>query len=925
MYAFHNLWFNLYVFFTIFVTGNCPCLGVCRPVGKDTIFFGILGKIRLKYILSLLLTLLFVGVVVGVEPLLEPLDGGGMSMRDSLLRDSLLRDTMRLDTMQRDTTPRKKKAVLDDIMYGNNRDSLHYDVKNQRVHIYKGGDVKYQTMSLKADYMEVDISRDEIYAYGGVDSVGKEVKITKPEFIDGEASYTMDTITYNLSSEKAKIKGVATQEGEGWLVGGEVKKMPDNAFNIRGGKYTTCSNTDHPHFYLAMTKAKVIPGKKVVTGPAYLVMEDVPIYFLAIPEGFFPINSGPKSGLLMPSYGEDGTLGFYVRDLGYYFTLSDHMDLAITGGWYTYGSWDVNVASNYIKRYKYSGGYDLSYSSIKTGDKGEADYIEQIATRIQWTHSQDAKANPGSTFSASVNFTTSGYTKYSATTIDDMLSTQTNSSVSYSKSWDWGSLSTSLTASQNSETQALSMTFPTAVLSVSRFYPFKRKVVVGDERWWEKISMTYTGNMTNSVTTTESEIFTRQTVDDMSNGIKHTIPVSASFSLFDYINISPSFSYNERWYFQRTMQEWNPATNEQETLDPEYGFYRLWDYSTSASASTTIYGMFQAKKRTNPIQAIRHTMTPSFGFSYSPDFSRQKYGYYETVQTDSLGSTSTYSPYTNNAYGIPSSGKSMSMTFGLSQTLEMKVRSNRDTSGVKKIKLIDQLSFSGSYNFLADSMKLSTIPVSFRTTILNNFGITLSFTLDPYRVTPEGVRYDKLFFPGRITSTSWSYGYTFRSSQSSTPVTNDINTIPPEYSNPFYDPYGDMDPVLRRQYMAQSYYDFSIPWNFGFNYVISYSISYTNNGTTGYQQNVTQSIGFNGSVNLTPKTGITFSGGYDIANRSLTTSSIAITRDLHCWQMSFSLIPFGYYKSWNFTIGVKSATLADMKYDKSQSMYDNMY
>ena len=348
----------------------------------------------------------------------------------------------------------------------------------------------------------------------------------------------------------------------------------------------------------------------------------------------------------------------------------------------------------------------------------------------------------------------------------------------------------------------------------------------------------------------------------------------------------------------------------------------------SASASTTVYGMydFTKKSRNRKIQAIRHTLTPSIGFSYAPDFSDPKYGYYKTRQTDSTGRFTTYSPYAVNAYGVPSSGRSMSMNFSLSQNLEMKVLSKRDTSGVKKIKLIDELRISGSYNFLADSMGLSNIPVSFRTTLFNNFGINLSLTLDPYRVSPEGKRYNKLFFPGRVVSTGWSFGYTFKSrNDRSETAINDITSIPPEYQNPFYDPYGQMDPVLRRQYMAQSYYDFSLPWNFGFNYAVNYSISYTNNGTTGYRKNVTQTIGFNGSLNVTPKTGITFQGGYDIKANKLTTSSVSITRDLHCWQMSFSWIPFGYHRSWSFNIGVKAASLSDLKYDKSQSMYDNMY
>ena len=549
---------------------------------------------------------------------------------------------------------------------------------------------------------------------------------------------------------------------------------------------------------------------------------------------------------------------------------------------------------------------------------------------MQWTHSQDAKANPGSTFSASVNFATSGYNRYSANTLNDILSTQTNSSISYSKSWTGTpfSLSANMAISQNSSNQSISLTLPTVVFNVSRIYPFKRKEKTGKDRWYEKISMQYTGKMTNSVTTTESEIFTKKTLENMKNGIEHSIPVSASFNVFNYINLSPAFNYNEKWFFKKVEYEWNPMTNKVDTMANEYGFYRLYNYSMSVSASTTVYGMydFTKKNRDRKIQAIRHVLTPSIGFSYTPDFGDFKYGYYKSLQRDSLGTTQTYSPYAQNAYSVPSSGRNMSMNFSLSQNLEMKVLSKRDTSGVKKIKLIDELRISGSYNFLADSMRLSTIPISFRTTLFGNFGINLSATLDPYRLTPDGKRINKLFFPGRIVSTGWSFGYTFKSrdDRSQTAI-NDITSIPPEYMNPFYDPYGTMDPVLRRQYMAQTYYDFSLPWNFGFNYTVNYSITTGNYPPKGYKKNVTQTVGFNGSLNLTPKMGITFQGGYDIKANRLTTSSVSITRDLHCWQMSFSWIPFGTYRSWSFNIGVKAASLSDLKYDKSQSMYENMY
>ena len=847
-------------------------------------------------------------------------------------RDTLAADTLAADTMQRDTArkPRKATGFLDGAIEGKSTDSLVYDVRNKLVYVYNEGDVTYQNSNLKADFMRIDMTDKTVFAYGKPDSLDGKAIVTKPEFSDGSASYQMDTITYNFATEKAKIKGVATQQGDGWLVGGSVKKMPDNTINIQDGMYTTCDETDHPHFYLAMTKAKVQPGKKVITGPAYLVMEDVPIYFLGIPYGFFPINMGPKSGLLMPSYGEDGTRGFFLRDLGYYITLGDYADLAVRGGFYTLGSWEASAASRYIKRYKYSGSFNIQYSNIKTGEKGEPDYLKQSNFRVQWTHSQDAKANPGSTFSASVNFATSGYNRYSANTLNDILSTQTNSSISYSKSWTGTpfSLSANMAISQNSSNQSISLTLPTVVFNVSRIYPFKRKEKTGKDRWYEKISMQYTGKMTNSVTTTESEIFTKKTLENMKNGIEHSIPVSASFNVFNYINLSPSFNYNEKWFFKKVEYEWNPMTNKVDTMANEYGFYRLYNYSMSVSASTTVYGMydFTKKKRDRKIQAIRHVLTPSIGFSYTPDFGDFKYGYYKSLQRDSLGTTQTYSPYAQNAYSVPSSGRNMSMNFSLSQNLEMKVLSKRDTSGVKKIKLIDELRISGSYNFLADSMRLSTIPISFRTTLFGNFGINLSATLDPYRLTPDGKRINKLFFPGRIVSTGWSFGYTFKSrdDRSQTAI-NDITSIPPEYMNPFYDPYGTMDPVLRRQYMAQTYYDFSLPWNFGFNYTVNYSISTGNYPPKGYKKNVTQTVGFNGSLNLTPKMGITFQGGYDIKANRLTTSSVSITRDLHCWQMSFSWIPFGTYRSWSFNIGVKAASLSDLKYDKSQSMYENMY
>ena len=917
----------------------------------------ILGKLRVKYILSVAIVLIFVQFVFGLHAAPVFIKGHvKLEQQDTLKRDSIRRaremremaemadsilavagiDQDSLSTLGDTIVNRRKSGSgLDQIIQGRATDSLYYDMRKKMVYIYEKGDVTYDNMNLQADFMNIDLDSKNIYAYGKADTIDGEPTVTRPLFTQGGTSLNMDTIAYNIESQRAKIKGIATQQGDGWLIGHDVKKMADNSIHIADGMYTTCDQTDHPHFYYYMSKAKVIPGDngKVIMGGGHLVIEDVDIPFLGLPEGFFPLSSGPKSGILMPSYGEEARRGFYLRGLGYYFTLSDHIDLALTGGFYTLGSWEAQAVSRYVKKYKYSGSVNFDFASVRTGDKDDPDYVSQNTFRLQWTHSQDAKANPGSTFSASVNLSSSGYSKYSATTLNDMLATQTNSSIAYSKNWAGTpfSLSMNMAVSQNSQTQALSVTLPNISFNVSKFFPLKRKVKMGQDRWYEKISMSYSAKLTNSVQAKESDIFTSQTLQNMRNGVQHSIPVQASFNLLNYINITPNINYTERWYFKKTEKQWNPETNQLENLDPEYGFYRLYDYNAGISMSTIFYGQWQVREKYKDfkLQALRHTVTPSISFSYAPDFGNQKYGYFKTVQADSTGRTQVYSPFTDNAYGIPSSGRSASLNFTLSQSLEAKVLSKQDSTGMRKLKIIDDFSIGGSYNFLADSMKLSTISLSLRSTLSKKFGINLRATLDPYEVTPEGKRYDKLTWRrgnlGRIMNTGWSFGYSFKSRESSAPAINDINSIPPEYTNPFYDPYGLMDPMLRRQYMSQAYYDFSLPWNFGFNYNVNYNLAYVNNGTTGYKRTVTQTIGFNGSITFSPKMSATINGGYDITTNKLTTSSISITRDLHCWQMSFSWVPFGYYKSWNFHIGVKAGSLQDLKYDKSQSMYDNYF
>lgn len=903
-------------------------------------FVGILNKTVLKYTLYSALTLLFAVSVFGAR---IPSNATLVSWQDTLRDDTLLRrplpDSLIVDSLAADsldTMSRKKekplfrqtKNFLDKPISGTNKDSLVYDLKSNMVYIYEQGDVKYDDMNMKADFMRVNIDTKDIHAFGKevVDTAGRKT-MTRPQFVQDESTYDMDTVTYNIQSGKAKVKGVNTQNGEGFIIGKNVKLMPDKSINIKNGIYTTCDAED-PHFGIRLTQGKMIPGKKIITGPAYLEFEGVPFYFLAVPEAFFPISSTKQSGFIVPSYGEEAIKGFYLRDAGYYFILNDYMDLTILGGIYTLGSWEASAATRYLKKYKYSGNFSFRFSNDKLGEKGSPDYVNQRNFRVNWTHTQDAKFRPNSTFSASVNFSTSGYNKNSATTLSDYLSTQTNSSIAYSKSWPGTpfSLSMNLQHSQNSADSTISLSLPNIVFNASRFYPFKRKNTMGTSRWYEKISASYTMNMQNSVTSKEDLLFRKETLKEFRNGVRHSLPISASFNILNNIQLTASANYNERWYFKKIGRKWD-ADQQKAVADTTFGFYRLYDYSTSASLSTTLYGLYQFKNKEAKIQAIRHTLTPSVSMSWAPDFGSERYGYYETFVNPNTGEETRYSPWAGEVYGIPSAGRSASMSFSLAQTLEMKVRSKNssDSTGLKKISVIDNLQLGGSYNFLADSMKLSMISLSLRSSVFGeNFGINISTTLDPYEVDPNtGRRYDKLTWArgnlGRITHLGWSTGYTWRSSSSNQPTKNDINSQYPEYSNPYYfDPNNPIPPDIRRTMMTAKYYDFSIPWNFGFNY----SVNYSNNGL---KKTITNSLGFNGSINLTPKMGVTFTGGYDFDDKKLTPGTVSLSRDLHCWQMSFTCVPFGYRKSWSFNISALSTMLQDLQYEKSSSFYDNLY
>ncbi len=857
---------------------------------------------------------------------------------DSLMRDSLLRQAAEalaagLDsipgnllpadssTARADTVRRRSSMGLDDVVKGRNVDSMVYDLKHNQVMIYNKGEVEYQNKGIAADFMRIDMDTRLIYAHGVPDdSTGLP---THPVFKDGDMEYVMDTLYYNMKSEKARIRGVVTHEGEGIMRGSVVKKMPDNTINMLGGQYTTC-DADHPHFFLNMTKAKVLPGKKAVFNYSYLVMEDVPIYFLALPFGFFPIAQDNSSGFIIPTFGEEVRRGFFLRDGGYYFVPNDYMDARITGSIYTLGSWGVSVGSRYLKRYRFNGNFNVNFNKEAYGDKGSSDYQNMNNFQIQWSHSQAASPS-GSTFSANVNFSTSGYGKYSGTNLNDMLNSNTSSSVSYSKRWNGKpySLSSALSASQSTRDSTMSFGLPVN-FNVSRFFPLKRRNVVGKERWYEKIAMTYTGAFNASIAGKEKEIFTSDYVkNNLKSGFNHTIPVSTSLDLLGIFNISPSFNYHERWYFDKIDKQWDPEAN-QLLIDTARGFYRVFDYSYGASLSTKLYGMYSEFGPNSPVNAVRHVLTPTFGVSVSPSFGGNNYGYWKTVQTDSTGTVQYYSPYERGMYGVPGRTSSASITYGLANTVEMKVRSQKDSTGLRKISILDNLSFTGSYDLLADSLNFSPVAVSIRSTIIKDFAINLQMIYSLYQVDPNGNKINKFLIEqgklARLESVGTSMGYNFKIGGNGSGQPGAINTGPNLGYDPWaYDPTNPNPPSPgeRRAAMSGLYYDFSVPLNIGFNY----SVQYSNNGV---KKNVSQTLNFNFSTNLTPKWGITMSQlGYDFSAKKLTPGQFVLTRDLHCWQMNFSWIPFGTMKSWSFNISVKAGALRDLKYDKSRNYRDS--
>jgi lipopolysaccharide assembly outer membrane protein LptD (OstA) len=823
--------------------------------------------------------------------------------------DTLSGLTKKLDSIS--ISAQSKNAIDEPIKY-NAKDSIVYDIVNSMVYLYNGAEVFYGDINLKADYIIIDQRKKLVYAQGVKDSTGKVVG--KPVFSDNGQVYNSEEMMYNFETRKGKIKEVTTNEGQGYLLADDVKKNEYDEVFIRNGKFTTC-NLPHPHFYINLTKAKNITDK-TVSGPAYLVVEDVPLP-LAIPFGFFPRKSGRSSGILMPEIGEDRELGFFLRNGGYYFGINEFFDLALRGDIYSKGSYGFNAASRYNVKYKYNGSFNTSFTDRRFGEPNTASFIRNKDFSIRWNHNQDPKAIPGTRFSASVNIATrNNYRNNITTNIQSITQNNLNSSISFSKMWDGSpfSLSGSMTHAQNLTNGTVSLGLPNVSFNMSRIFPFEPKNRVGDQKWYHRIGVSYSADALNRISTYDSLLFKKETLKDFQNGIRHSIPISTSFNAFKYLTLSPFVNYTERWYFNSVEKNWN---GESLLTDTVQGFSRSGEYNGGISMSTRIYGMYPVNKA--GIVAVRHVMTPSISYSYRPDFSESSFGYYKTVQSDTTGKTSLYSIFENNngLFGSPGGGKSSMLSYTLDNNLEMKVKKETDTGSViKKIRLFDSFRFSGSYNMAADSLKLSDIFASARTVLFEKVNIDISAVFDLYALQADtfGTFHKVNQFEyktnnriARLKQASVSIGTSLNPDAFKDKNASAVKTAPKNK----YD-YAELEMLNR---YPQYYVDWTIPWNIAINYVLSYSRPLKTSTTQ-------QSVNFNGDVSITQKWKIGFTSGYDFTNSKITPTALNIYRDLHCWDLAINWIPFGTYQRYSVDLKVRASILQDLKLSRRREFYE---
>ncbi len=843
--------------------------------------------------------------------------------------------------------PRQKNNFLTSRVDYNAADSVDVSINEQKIFLYGEAWVKYGNIELRAAYIEIDMANSEVFAKG---LPGEDGAITgRPVMTEGRESYEAETMRYNFETERGWISGVVTEQEGGYLHGNVTKKHENDHLHIHGGKFTSCDH-DHPHFYIALTRAKVIPDEVVISGPAYLVIEDIPLP-IALPFGFFPNKPDRTSGVLMPSYGEEASRGFYLREAGYYFNINDYLDLRLTGDIYSMGSWAANAMSNYRVRYRFGGSMRFAYSNNVVGERGMANYQQNTSYNIAWQHRQDAKASPYSNFSASVNFGSSSFNQFNTVDPDRFAQNTAQSSVSFSHRWPDSpfSLTSNISANQNFSNQSVSLRMPSVNFNMARQYPFRNPDRM-EQRWYDNIELSYTSKIDNRINTYDTLLFRRETLGDMQSGFQHDIPLRANFRVFNLLNLTPALTYSgvmytsqirKRWvedYFDPVRQEEVPRVVTDTIPGIVYGHSLTPSFSTGLSQN--IYGMFQF--RDSRIEAIRHVMIPSVGFSYAPDLEGVVPDYYREVQRDTLGNTTTYSIFENGIYGTPTiRGPSGSVSLSLANNIEMKVRDPRDPDAEsRKVKLLDRLNFSTSYNVYADSMNWSTVNMTGNTALFDNkVRINFNAVMDPYAVDDNFRRYNASEWsvnrrPGRITRAGLSLTMGLRSAAADRRPATDTGPQPgddlmgPDGMEPMInagdgmppgeDRFSHLDDYDGSVHYYGDYVDFNVPWNLNVRYNLNYS-------KPRDEVQINQTLNFSGDLSLTPRWRIGFSSGYDFKAGDFTMTNINVYRDLHCWEMRFGVVPFGSRKSWNFTIQVKASILQDLKYHTQRSWYDNFF
>lgn len=801
---------------------------------------------------------------------------------------------------------KKTKQLLDYPISYQARDTIKVFLRSKKEVLIGKAKISYQNMELSADYIELDFEKGEVFATVQPDSSGQLSGF--PVFKEGSDQFEARSIRYNFKTTKGLIQDVITEQDGGFLHSSLTKKHSKSIIDIKKGKYTTCDH-EHPHYYVSLSKARIIQNEKIVAGPAYLVIEDIPTP-VAIPFGYFPFTKEQASGIIIPGYGDSRERGFYLTNGGYYWAGTDYFDFRIVGSIYTKGSWDIEARSRYKVRYKFGGLLAFKTEKIVVGERGSADRQIRDAYVLTWNHNQDPKASPYGRLGANVNLRSSTSNIYS-TNLNNYIQNTVSSDISYQRIFPGTPFTLSANAKHvlNTIDTSVTLTLPTATLSMARQTPFVRKNRVGRQKWYETIGITYNSNIQNSAKMHERDFFTKRMENKFKYGVLHTVTASASLKALKHINISPQAGYKERWYFEQqnrhhirgttnTPLQVDPPIQDTIITDTTRGFYRVWDYNTSVSMNTTVYGVFKFHQKL-PVEAIRVVHRPSIGLSYKPDFGSQKYGYYNNDTIAELN----YNRYAGAIFGSPTIGEAQSVMFSLDNNIEMKVKTFKDSIATsKKVSLFDAIGLTTNYNAVADSLRWSPLNFTARTRLFDFLSFNLSGSMDWYAFDEIALRrvnefqYKRDGKIGRLTNVNFTANFSINST---TFKNNDETKTLSPYDYNYHYNY------------------FNIPWSVNVSYTYTYSKPFA-------QKRVVQNINISGDISITNKWKINYSTGYDLERKEISLTNLGITRDLHCWIMRFEWVPFGERQSYYFTVGVKSSILQDLKFDKREYYFDTV-